>query len=160
METESSQLGSNGANESDLLPVDFPGGEMPASLGVRRGSSVKKHHHKHNLKHRYELLETLGRGTYGKVKKAIERHTGRVVSWPSYIYKKLYICVLWLKKENKYNYQTSINVVADVFPKFKINTHYIRSYFMLVRSYGPCISWNLQICLSLVTSEIECLFIS
>uniref|UniRef100_A0A8C1HG14 non-specific serine/threonine protein kinase n=1 Tax=Cyprinus carpio carpio TaxID=630221 RepID=A0A8C1HG14_CYPCA len=62
------------------LPVDYPGGEMPASLGVRRGSSVKKHHHKHNLKHRYELLETLGRGTYGKVKKAIERHTGRVVA--------------------------------------------------------------------------------
>ncbi|KAK7149722.1 hypothetical protein R3I94_009127 [Phoxinus phoxinus] len=80
METESSQLGSNGANESELLPVDYPGGEMPASLGLRRGSSVKKHHHKHNLKHRYELLETLGRGTYGKVKKAIERHTGRVVA--------------------------------------------------------------------------------
>ncbi|KAG1953057.1 NUAK family SNF1-like kinase 1 [Pimephales promelas] len=80
METESSQLGSNGANESELLPVDYAGGEMPASIGSRRGSSVKKHHHKHNLKHRYELLETLGRGTYGKVKKAIERHTGRVVA--------------------------------------------------------------------------------
>uniref|UniRef100_A0A3B3ZU85 non-specific serine/threonine protein kinase n=1 Tax=Periophthalmus magnuspinnatus TaxID=409849 RepID=A0A3B3ZU85_9GOBI len=46
---------------------------------ARRNSGVKKHHHKHNLKHRYELLETLGRGTYGKVKKAIERHSGRVV---------------------------------------------------------------------------------
>lgn len=46
----------------------------------RRNSGVKKHHHKHNLKHRYELLETLGRGTYGKVKKAIERHSGRVVA--------------------------------------------------------------------------------
>ncbi|XP_077090651.1 NUAK family SNF1-like kinase 1 [Siphateles boraxobius] len=80
MDTESSQLGSNGAKESELLPVDYPGGEMPASLGLRRGSSVKKHHHKHNLKHRYELLETLGRGTYGKVKKAIERHTGRAVA--------------------------------------------------------------------------------
>lgn len=80
METESSQLVSNGANESEPLPVDYPGGEMPASLGVRRGSSVKKHHHKHNLKHRYDLFETLGRGTYGKVKKAIERLTGRVVS--------------------------------------------------------------------------------
>uniref|UniRef100_A0A4W5MTK1 Protein kinase domain-containing protein n=1 Tax=Hucho hucho TaxID=62062 RepID=A0A4W5MTK1_9TELE len=41
---------------------------------------VKKHHHKHNLKHRYELLETLGKGTYGKVKKAIERQSGKVVS--------------------------------------------------------------------------------
>ncbi|XP_051548716.1 NUAK family SNF1-like kinase 1 [Myxocyprinus asiaticus] len=48
---------------------------------VKRSSSgVKKHHHKHNLKHRYELLETLGRGTYGKVKKAIERHSGREVA--------------------------------------------------------------------------------
>lgn len=54
--------------------------ETPASSDGRRNSGVKKHHHKHNLKHRYELLETLGRGTYGKVKKAIERHSGRVVS--------------------------------------------------------------------------------
>ncbi|XP_026856052.2 NUAK family SNF1-like kinase 1 [Electrophorus electricus] len=46
----------------------------------KRSSGVKKHHHKHNLKHRYELLETLGRGTYGKVKKAIERHSGREVA--------------------------------------------------------------------------------
>uniref|UniRef100_A0AAY5L700 non-specific serine/threonine protein kinase n=1 Tax=Esox lucius TaxID=8010 RepID=A0AAY5L700_ESOLU len=35
--------------------------------------AVKRHHHKHNLKHRYAFLETLGKGTYGKVKKAIER---------------------------------------------------------------------------------------
>lgn len=54
--------------------------ETPASSDGRRNSGVKKHHHKHNLKHRYELLETLGRGTYGKVKKAIERHSGREVS--------------------------------------------------------------------------------
>lgn len=54
--------------------------ENPASSDGRRNSGVKKHHHKHNLKHRYELLETLGRGTYGKVKKAIERHSGREVS--------------------------------------------------------------------------------
>ncbi|KAL4612762.1 NUAK family SNF1-like kinase 1 [Arapaima gigas] len=52
--------------------------ESPPRLGV--GVGVKKHHHKHNLKHRYELLETLGRGTYGKVKKAIERHSGREVA--------------------------------------------------------------------------------
>lgn len=54
--------------------------ETPTSSDGRRNSGVKKHHHKHNLKHRYELLETLGRGTYGKVKKAIERHSGREVS--------------------------------------------------------------------------------
>lgn len=67
-------------------PGDPPGpsvvAEAPEGPGeVKRSSSgVKKHHHKHNLKHRYELLETLGRGTYGKVKKAIERHSGREVS--------------------------------------------------------------------------------
>lgn len=64
-------------------PVSPAGGspqETPAHGDGRRNSGVKKHHHKHNLKHRYELLETLGRGTYGKVKKAIERHSGREVS--------------------------------------------------------------------------------
>lgn len=40
---------------------------------------MKRHHHKHNIKHRYEFLETLGKGTYGKVKKAVER-SGRVVA--------------------------------------------------------------------------------
>ncbi|CAL8295641.1 unnamed protein product [Boreogadus saida] len=54
-----------------------PAVENTAHDDGRRNSGVKKHHHKHNLKHRYELLETLGRGTYGKVRKAIERHSGR-----------------------------------------------------------------------------------
>ncbi|XP_056445300.1 NUAK family SNF1-like kinase 1 [Gadus chalcogrammus] len=70
------------------LPVDYPGLDDCSSATLEEGgrwssvggSGVKKHNHKHNLKHRYELLETLGRGTYGKVKKAIERHTGRVVA--------------------------------------------------------------------------------
>ncbi|KAJ8377386.1 hypothetical protein AAFF_G00260460 [Aldrovandia affinis] len=57
-----------------------PGSHSPTASDGRRDSGVKKHHHKHNLKHRYELLETLGRGTYGKVKKAIERHSGREVA--------------------------------------------------------------------------------
>lgn len=67
-------------------PGDPPGPSVVADAPegpseVKRSSSgVKKHHHKHNLKHRYELLETLGRGTYGKVKKAIERHSGREVA--------------------------------------------------------------------------------
>ncbi|KAE8612366.1 hypothetical protein XENTR_v10012831 [Xenopus tropicalis] len=42
--------------------------------------AVKKHHHKHSIKHRYELLETLGRGTYGKVKRATEKATGKMVA--------------------------------------------------------------------------------
>lgn len=40
--------------------------------------AVKRHYHKHNLRHRYEFLETLGKGTYGKVKKARER-SGKLV---------------------------------------------------------------------------------
>ncbi|XP_018540124.1 NUAK family SNF1-like kinase 1 [Lates calcarifer] len=65
---------------SPPLPAGSSPEEIPASSDGRRNSGVKKHHHKHNLKHRYELLETLGRGTYGKVKKAIERHSGREVA--------------------------------------------------------------------------------
>ncbi|TSK13491.1 NUAK family SNF1-like kinase 1 [Bagarius yarrelli] len=57
-----------------------PGTTEHHAASPQSGAGVKKHHHKHNLKHRYELLETLGRGTYGKVKKAIERHSGRVVA--------------------------------------------------------------------------------
>ncbi|KAK3517832.1 hypothetical protein QTP70_021024 [Hemibagrus guttatus] len=59
------------------LPVDIAAVD---TVGAWGSSNVRKHQHKHNLKHRYELLETLGRGTYGKVKKAVERHTGRVVA--------------------------------------------------------------------------------
>ncbi|KAG7472290.1 hypothetical protein MATL_G00107390 [Megalops atlanticus] len=47
---------------------------------VRTPAVVKKHQHKHNLKHRYDVLETLGKGTYGKVKKALERGTGKTVA--------------------------------------------------------------------------------
>lgn len=63
------------------LPVDYLGDVSILDDGRWSNSSVKKHHHKHNLKHRYELLETLGKGTYGKVKKAIERQSGKVVSF-------------------------------------------------------------------------------
>ncbi|XP_058497797.1 NUAK family SNF1-like kinase 1 [Solea solea] len=41
---------------------------------------VKKHQHKHNLKHRYEVMETLGKGTYGKVKRALERASLKTVA--------------------------------------------------------------------------------
>ncbi|KAM9410794.1 NUAK family SNF1-like kinase 2 [Pholidichthys leucotaenia] len=58
--------------------VSLPGGKAP-SQGPLKKQAVKRHHHKHNLKHRYEFLETLGKGTYGKVKKAKER-SGRLVA--------------------------------------------------------------------------------
>ncbi|KAM4700197.1 NUAK family SNF1-like kinase 2 [Discoglossus pictus] len=41
--------------------------------GLRR-QAVKRHLHKHNLKHRYEFLETLGKGTYGTVKRAKDKN--------------------------------------------------------------------------------------
>ncbi|KAG5274165.1 hypothetical protein AALO_G00159910 [Alosa alosa] len=75
-----SSMAKTGGDESPATsPAGHPVPETPTGDG-RRSSGVKKHHHKHNLKHRYELLETLGRGTYGKVKKAIERHSGREVA--------------------------------------------------------------------------------
>lgn len=52
----------------------------PCSADTEAPVEVKKHQHKHNLKHRYEVMETLGRGTYGKVKKAVEKASMRTVS--------------------------------------------------------------------------------
>ncbi|XP_053562592.1 NUAK family SNF1-like kinase 2 [Bombina bombina] len=46
--------------------------------GLRR-QAVKRHLHKHNLKHRYEFLESLGKGTYGRVKRARDKQ-GREVA--------------------------------------------------------------------------------
>ncbi|KAL6094232.1 hypothetical protein STEG23_022146 [Scotinomys teguina] len=53
-------------------------GAAAAPAEPKKPHGVKRHHHKHNLKHRYELQETLGKGTYGKVKRATERFSGRV----------------------------------------------------------------------------------
>ncbi|XP_075712891.1 NUAK family SNF1-like kinase 1 [Rhinoderma darwinii] len=61
-------------------PSHTPSEEETTPELVLKQHGVKRHHHKHNLKHRYELLETLGKGTYGKVKRAIERFSGRVVA--------------------------------------------------------------------------------
>uniref|UniRef100_A0AAV2LXG5 non-specific serine/threonine protein kinase n=1 Tax=Knipowitschia caucasica TaxID=637954 RepID=A0AAV2LXG5_KNICA len=51
----------------------------PASTSTSP-AEVKKHQHKHSLKHRYEVMQTLGRGAYGKVKKAMERASMRTVA--------------------------------------------------------------------------------
>ena len=42
---------------------------------------VKQHKHRHKLKHRFQFVKTLGRGTYGKVKLATEIETGEQVSY-------------------------------------------------------------------------------
>lgn len=54
--------------------------KVPTQPGLLlKKQAVKRHHHKHNLKHRYEFLQSLGKGTYGKVKKALDR-SGRAVA--------------------------------------------------------------------------------
>ncbi|XP_059185083.1 NUAK family SNF1-like kinase 2 [Centropristis striata] len=75
------RLSSNRRPSLGALPPDENApvvGRAPSQVTVKR-QAVKRHHHKHNLKHRYEFLETLGKGTYGKVKKAKER-SGRLVA--------------------------------------------------------------------------------
>lgn len=67
--------GSRRSSSGALFPGDC---RAPTQAPVKK-QAVKRHHHKHNLKHRYEFLETLGKGTYGKVKKARER-SARLVS--------------------------------------------------------------------------------
>lgn len=75
------------AGDGPAVETGLPGSPREAAAEAtaapaepRKPHGVKRHHHKHNLKHRYELQETLGKGTYGKVKRAIERFSGRVVS--------------------------------------------------------------------------------
>ncbi|NXN92834.1 NUAK2 kinase, partial [Rhinopomastus cyanomelas] len=57
----------------------LPEGLLKSPRPLMKKQAVKRHHHKHNLRHRYEFLETLGKGTYGKVTKARER-SGRLVA--------------------------------------------------------------------------------
>lgn len=53
---------------------------IPADCITRRESCPVIHSHRHNLKNRFELLKTLGQGTYGKVKLAVEKATGKQVA--------------------------------------------------------------------------------
>ncbi|XP_037266253.1 NUAK family SNF1-like kinase 2 [Falco rusticolus] len=61
------------------LAASLAEGLIKSPRPLMKKQAVKRHHHKHNLKHRYEFLETLGKGTYGKVKKARER-SGKLVA--------------------------------------------------------------------------------
>lgn len=75
-----------GCDDSNILARSFEAscvqteGDKASSDTQSSPAMVKKHQHKHNLKHRYQVLETLGKGTYGKVKKAVERGTGKTVA--------------------------------------------------------------------------------
>ncbi|TRY60882.1 hypothetical protein DNTS_035148 [Danionella cerebrum] len=64
--------------------MEFPrlnGDTAEERAGLQRSSCrVRTHLHKHSLRRRFELLETLGTGTYGKVKRAVERRSGDMVA--------------------------------------------------------------------------------
>lgn len=77
---ESPRLGSRrpcSADRRQMKPDMEAAGRAPTATAPME---VKKHQHKHNLKHRYEVMETLGKGTYGKVKRAVERASQKTVS--------------------------------------------------------------------------------
>ncbi|XP_010874012.2 NUAK family SNF1-like kinase 1 [Esox lucius] len=85
-ETGNDDSGSSNLNSHPLLIRDKRTGSTKDSVSMdgphqQAGPvEVKKHQHKHNLKHRYEVMETLGKGTYGKVKRAMERTTKKTVA--------------------------------------------------------------------------------
>ncbi|NWZ85956.1 NUAK2 kinase, partial [Poecile atricapillus] len=68
-----------GTGTGSALAASLAEGLIKSPRPLMKKQAVKRHHHKHNLKHRYEFLETLGKGTYGKVKKARER-SGKLVA--------------------------------------------------------------------------------
>ncbi|XP_063165618.1 NUAK family SNF1-like kinase 1 [Candoia aspera] len=77
---EAPSLGDSAASAPKAVGLSAAQQELKQQQQQQQQQGVKRHHHKHNLKHRYELQETLGKGTYGKVKRAIERFSGRVVA--------------------------------------------------------------------------------
>ncbi|XP_036415033.1 NUAK family SNF1-like kinase 2 [Colossoma macropomum] len=92
-------------------------GVQSAAVGLHavnpaKRQAVKRHHHKHNLKHRYEFLETLGKGTYGKVKKAVER-SGRMVAIKS------------IRKENIKDEQDLTHIRREIEIMSSLNHPYI-----------------------------------
>uniref|UniRef100_A0A4W4G6J3 non-specific serine/threonine protein kinase n=1 Tax=Electrophorus electricus TaxID=8005 RepID=A0A4W4G6J3_ELEEL len=96
----------------DMDSVDPPGSASQACPPPLKRQAVKRHHHKHNLKHRYEFKETLGKGTYGKVKKAVDR-SGRMVAIKS------------IRKENIKDEQDLMHIRREIEIMSSLNHPYI-----------------------------------
>lgn len=94
----------------DTVPEGHHADRKCPSPGKRH--AVKRHHHKHNLKHRYDFLETLGKGTYGKVKKAVDR-TGKLVAIKS------------IRKENIKDEQDLTHIRREIEIMSSLNHPYI-----------------------------------
>ena len=53
---------------------------VSSSITSHVPASIRRHHHRHNVKSRYEFLKTLGTGTYGKVKLARHKESNQLVN--------------------------------------------------------------------------------
>ncbi|XP_072522443.1 NUAK family SNF1-like kinase 2 [Salminus brasiliensis] len=109
------QVGMEGGGAKSAA-LGLHAGEQCASPAPTKRQAVKRHHHKHNLKHRYEFLETLGKGTYGKVKKAVER-SGRMVAIKS------------IRKENIKDEQDLTHIRREIEIMSSLNHPYIVSIY-------------------------------
>lgn len=63
-----------------------PSTGVESSGTLRTTGKALIHPQRHNLKNRFELLRTLGEGTYGKVKLAFEKSSGEHVSIQTYVH--------------------------------------------------------------------------
>ncbi|KAL8595259.1 hypothetical protein ACOMHN_043411 [Nucella lapillus] len=71
---------SGGGGSTPAMNGGGGGGDGSGSGGAGGGGKTLIHPQRHNLKNRFELMNTLGEGTYGKVKRACEKATGAQVA--------------------------------------------------------------------------------
>lgn len=71
--------------------------DMGSESGSGEGQKPLLHSHRQNLKSRFELLKTLGEGTYGKVKLAREKTTDELVSYSWQMKKNFHVVALSIR---------------------------------------------------------------
>ncbi len=98
--------------------------------------AVVRHRHRHNLRNRFELVKTLGQGTYGKVKLAVEKSSGKRVSILSTCVKTKF-CVRLLSKENAPIAQSRTFVVSIKVSSHKSSCMVIQVQHKVCSSIGP-----------------------